>query len=57
MLGTGPLESSQNLRETITRLRRLVELSATLNSTLNLDELLKLIIQTAADADSGETIH
>jgi|APSaa5957512576_1039674.scaffolds.fasta_scaffold02379_1 K+-sensing histidine kinase KdpD len=49
MLGTGPLESSQNLRETITRLRRLVELSATLNSTLNLDELLKLIIQTAAD--------
>ena len=49
MLGTGPLESSPNLKETVTRLRRLVELSATLNSTLNLNDLLKLIIQTAAD--------
>lgn len=49
MLGTGPLESSPNPNETISRLRRLVELSARLNSTLNLNELLKLIIQTAGD--------
>ncbi|NOY99566.1 MAG: GAF domain-containing sensor histidine kinase [Chloroflexi bacterium] len=49
MLGTGPLESSPNLRETVTRLRRLVELSTTLNSTLNLNDLLQLIIQTAAE--------
>jgi len=49
MLGTGPLESSPNLRETVTRLRRLVELSTTLNSTLNLNDLLQLIIRTAAD--------
>lgn len=49
MLGTGPLESSPDLKETVTRLRRLVELSTTLNSTLNLNDLLKIIIQTAAD--------
>ena len=49
MLGTGPLEFSPDPKETITRLRRLVELSATLNSTLNLDDLLRLIIETAAD--------
>lgn len=49
LLGTGPLESSPDLRETVTRLRRLVELSTTLNSTLNLNDLLQLIIQTAAE--------
>jgi len=54
MLGTGPLESSANLKATISRLRRLVELSARLNSTLNLNELLSLIIQTAAETLSCE---
>ena len=49
MLGTEYLESDQNLNDTITRLQRLVELSATLNSTLNLDDLLRLIIQTASE--------
>ena len=49
MLGTGPLESSPDLKETVARLRRLVDLGTTLNSTLNLNDLLKLIIQTAAD--------
>ena len=44
--------SSTNLfdqKETIARLQKLVELSATLNSTLNLNDLLSLIIHTAAD--------
>lgn len=49
MLGTGPLEASPDLKETVARLRRLVDLGTTLNSTLNLNDLLKLIIQTAAD--------
>lgn len=49
MLGTGPLEASSDPRSTITRLRRLVELSSRLNSTLNVTDLLALIIQTAAD--------
>lgn len=35
--------------EAVTRLERLVELSATLNSTLNLNDLLSIIINTAAD--------
>ena len=43
------LESSPDLKETVARLRRLVDLGTTLNSTLNLNDLLKLIIQTAAD--------
>ena len=55
LLGTGPLESSPNLKETVTRLRRLVELSTVLNSTLNLNELLLLIIQTASDLLECET--
>ena len=50
MLRTDPLEKSPNHQETVTGLKRLVELSATLNSTLDLDVLLKIIIQTAAEA-------
>ena len=38
-----------SLRELNSRLQRLVELSVTLNSTLNLNDLLKLIVQTAGD--------
>ena len=44
-----PEETRLDLQETIARLQRLVELSATLNSTLNLNDLLSLIIHTAAD--------
>ncbi len=42
-------ETDPKLKETISRLRRLVELSVTLNSTLNLKDLLSLIIGTAAE--------
>lgn len=49
MIETGPLENAADLRGTIKRLRRLVDLSVTLNSTLNPDELLQLIIRTAAE--------
>ena len=44
-----PSENSFDQKETIARLQKLVELSATLNSTLNLSDLLSLIIHTAAD--------
>ena len=43
------LESNPKLKETVSRLRKLVELSITLNSTLNVKDLLSLIIRTAAD--------
>lgn len=46
MTRTIPLLDSQ---KEIERLRRLVELSVSLNSTLNLNELLNTIIKTAAD--------
>ena len=42
-------EANPKLKETLSRLRRLVELSVTLNSTLNVNELLSLIIGTAAE--------
>jgi len=42
-------ESNPKLKETLSRLRRLVELSITLNSTLNVKDLLALIIRTAAE--------
>ncbi|MBT3338446.1 MAG: GAF domain-containing protein [Anaerolineae bacterium] len=37
------------MQKTADRLQRLVDLSMSLNSTLNLNDLLKIIIQTAAD--------
>jgi signal transduction histidine kinase len=43
---TGPLHDLEISRE---QLKRLVELSVTLNSTLDLDDLLQLITTTAAD--------
>jgi len=49
MLETGPLETASDLRGTSKLLRRLVALRLTLNSTLDLDELLQLIIGTAAE--------
>lgn len=41
--------SYMELQKTTDRLQRLVNLSTSLNSTLNLNDLLKIIIQTAAD--------
>jgi len=49
MIQTGPLETAPDLKQRIKQLLRLVELSVTLNSTLNLEELLQFIIQTAAE--------
>ncbi len=46
MTNTNPLLDS---KKEIARLRRLVELSVSLNSTLNLNELLNTIIETATD--------
>ena len=42
------------LQKTADRLQRLVDLSTSLNSTLNLNDLLKIIIETAADILSCE---
>ncbi len=44
-----PLEVDPKIQESLSRLRRLVELSVTLNSTLNVKDLLSLIIRTAAE--------
>ena len=49
MPANNAIETNLKLEETISRLRRLVELSVILNSTLNLKDLLALIISTAAD--------
>ncbi len=49
MLETNPLAASSELEKITERLQRLVDLSVSLNSTLNLNDLLKIIIQTAAD--------
>jgi signal transduction histidine kinase len=43
------------LRQMIVRLSRLVEISVTLNSTLDLDRLLQFIIRSAADLVESET--
>ena len=42
-------EVNQKTQESLSRLRSLVELSVTLNSTLNVKDLLALIIRTAAE--------
>lgn len=44
----------EQLREMVHRLARLVEISVTLNSTLDLDRLLQFIIQSAADLVESE---
>lgn len=44
-----PLDADPKIQESLSRLRRLVELSVTLNSTLNVKDLLSLIIRTAAE--------
>ncbi len=49
MLEPNPLAAPSELEKTTERLQRLVDLSVSLNSTLNLNDLLKIIIQTAAD--------
>ena len=48
---TCPVEKDENtlLRRMVVRLSRLVEISVTLNATLDLDELLQFIVDSAAD--------
>jgi signal transduction histidine kinase len=46
---TAELRTPQELRHTIRQLARLVEVSVTLNSTLDIDRLLQYITETAAD--------
>jgi signal transduction histidine kinase len=50
---TSPVELDE-LREIVIRLSRMVEVSVTLNSTLDLDRLLQFIIGTAADLVESE---
>jgi signal transduction histidine kinase len=45
-----------HLRQMVVRLSRLVEISVTLNSTLELDRLLQFIIRSAADLVESETV-
>ena len=49
MLEKDSLDTNPKIKESLLRLRKLVELSLTLNSTLNLKDLLSLIIRTAAE--------
>ena len=49
MLENDSLNANPKIKESLSRLRRLVELSVTLNSTLNVKDLLALIIRTAAE--------
>jgi signal transduction histidine kinase len=49
MSSTIPLDSAQDNRQAIQHLVRLVEVSVTLNSTLNPDDLLQYIIKTAGE--------
>ncbi len=43
-----------HLRQMVVRLSRLVEISVTLNSTLDLDRLLQFIVRSAADLVESE---
>lgn len=54
MYGEGAKTEPANLRGMIVRLTRLVEISVTLNSTLDLDRLLQFIIESAADLVDSE---
>ncbi len=49
MTFTSELRTPLQLRQTIRQLARLVEISVTLNSTLDIDRLLQYIIETATD--------
>lgn len=49
-----PSYDSDDLRRMVIRLSRLVEISVTLNSTLDLDRLLQFIIESAADLLESE---
>lgn len=54
MYGEGMETQTSDLRAMIVRLTRLVEISVTLNSTLDLDRLLQFIIDSAADLVDSE---
>ena len=56
MLETDSFKAYSKVQKTADRLQRLVDLSMSLNSTLNLNDLLKIIIQTAADILDCEEI-
>jgi signal transduction histidine kinase len=49
-------ENQPRLRQMAEQLARLIEVSVTLNSTLNLDDLLQFIIETAADVLDCESV-
>ena len=49
-----PSFDTEDLRRMVIRLSRLVEISVTLNSTLDLDRLLQFIIESAADLLESE---
>lgn len=49
-----PADEIAKLRQLVVRLSRLVEISVTLNSTLELDRLLQFIIRSAADIVDSE---
>lgn len=51
---SGPQSQVAELRQMVVRLARLVEISVTLNSTLDLDRLLRFIIDSAADLLESE---
>lgn len=54
MLGQGVSGGDSDLRDIVMRYSRLVEISVTLNSTLDLDRLLQFIIDSAADLLNSE---
>lgn len=54
MATDNPPADLEELREIVIRLSRMVEVSVTLNSTLDLDRLLQFIIGTAADLVGSE---
>lgn len=54
MYGDGTKTDASNLRGMVVQLTRLVEISVTLNSTLDLDRLLQFIIDSAADLVDSE---
>ncbi|MCJ7706744.1 MAG: hypothetical protein MUO38_03905, partial [Anaerolineales bacterium] len=48
--------NDDELRQMVIRLSRLVEISVTLNSTLDLDRVLQFIIDSAADLVESEAV-
>ena len=55
-MDTQTQDELNRLRQMVVRLSRLVEISVTLNSTLELDRLLQFIIRSAADLVESETV-